>query len=221
MGPQSLAAWIAQHDAIESELGKWGDLFEIKPAAAKGGENLLRIAGVLAVVENSETITLPIIERAGMLVRWYLEEALRLTNPTKEEPYLLKAQNLLDWLLNKGWYTFDSRKLLREGPSIARKNAKQRDQLLAVLVEHRQLLTSDGKHFTINPAATTATTVTKPAPQELRACDSVETNCDQASAESNLSQPVTDLSQTYAPMNSGGVAEITHVAVFPAFGGEI
>ncbi|MGE8096631.1 YfjI family protein [Pseudomonas fluorescens] len=221
MGPQSLAAWIAQHDAIEAQLGKWGDLFEIKPAAAKGGENLLRIAGVLAVVENADSITLPIIERAGMLVRWYLDEALRLTNPTKAEPHQFKAQSLLDWLLNKGWHTFDSRKLQREGPSIARKSAKQRDQLLAVLVEHYQILTSDGKHFTINPAATTATTVTKPAPQELRACDSVGTSCDKASVESGLSQPVTDLSQTYASINPGGVAEVAHVAVRTVFGGEI
>ena len=221
MGPQSLAAWVIQHDAIEAELGKWGELFEIKPAAAKGGENLLRIAGVLAVVENTDTITLPIIERAGMLVRWYLDEALRLTNPTKAELHLFKAQSLLDWLLNKGWHTFDSRKLQREGPSIARKSAKQRDQLLAVLVEHHQLLTSDGKQFTINPAATTATTVAKPAPQDLRARDSAETSCDQASAESNLSQPVTDLSQTYASMNSGGVAEVAEVAVHLVFGGEI
>ncbi|UVM07125.1 YfjI family protein [Pseudomonas laurylsulfatiphila] len=221
MGPQSLAAWAAQHDAIEAELGKWGELFEIKPAAAKGGENLLRIAGVLAVVENAGTITQKIIERAGMLVRWYLDEALRLTNPTKTEPLLFKAQSLLDWLLNKGWYTFDSRTLQREGPSIARKNAKQRDQLLAVLVEHRQLLTSDGKHFTINPTATTATTVTKPASQELRACDSVVTSCDQAPVTTDLSQPVTDLSQTYASINPGSVAEVAHVAVLPVFGGEV
>ncbi|MCY1408511.1 hypothetical protein D9M71_238320 [compost metagenome] len=221
MGPQSLAAWVAHHDAIETELGKWGELCEIKPAAAKGGENLLRIAGVLAVVENAEAITLPIIERAGMLVRWYLDEALRLTNPTKAGPHLFKAQNLLDWLLNKGWYTFESRTLQREGPSIARKSAKQRDQLLAVLVEHRQLLTSDGKHFTINPAATTATTVTKPAPQELRACDSVVTSCDLGPVASGLSQPVTDLSQTYASINPGSVAEVAHVAVRPVFGGEV
>lgn len=221
MGPQSLAAWVAQHDAIEAELGKWGELFEIKPAAAKGGENLLRIAGVLAVVENAGTITLPIIERAGMLVRWHLDEAMRLTNPTKVEPHLFKAQSLLDWLLNKGWYTFDSRKLQRAGPSIARKTAKQRDQLLAVLVEHHQLLTSDGKHFTINPAATTATIVTKPAPQELQACDSVMTSCDSSSLKSNLSQPVTDLSQGYASTNLGYVAEVANVAVRPVFGGEI
>jgi phage/plasmid-like protein (TIGR03299 family) len=114
-----------------------------------------------------------------------------------------------------------SRTLQREGPSIARKTAKQRDQLLAVLVEHRQLLTSDGKHFTINPAATTATTVAKPAPQELRACDSVVTSCDQEPVASDLSQPVTDLSQTYASINPGSVAEVAHVAVSPAFGGEI
>ncbi|AJE20327.1 YfjI family protein [Azotobacter chroococcum] len=199
---EALAAWITTHDAIEAELGKGGDLQEIKPTAAKGGENVLRIAGVLAVIEESGAITRPILERAAILVRWYLVEALRLTNPAKAEPHLIQAQRLFDWLGANGWQTFEARTLQREGPPIARKSAKQRDQLLAVLVEHHHLLTSDGKHFRINPVATTATTATKPAQRGLESGDTLATSGDNP----QLSPPVAALSPTPAPANPGPVA---------------
>ncbi len=94
--PAALAAWITEHDAIELQLGLGGDMQEIKPTAAKGAENLLRIAGVFAVVEGKPAICVELIERAAVLVRWYLTEALRLTNPSKIDAQLLQAQELLD-----------------------------------------------------------------------------------------------------------------------------
>lgn len=148
--PSALDAWIVEHDAIEAALGYGGNLQEIKPTAAKGGENLLRIAGVLAVVEGENCITRSIVERAGVLIRWYLTEALRLTNPAKIEPLLLEAQNLLAWLHSNDWQTFEARDLQRNGPRFVRRSASQRDALLAVLLEQHQLLTSDGKQFKLN-----------------------------------------------------------------------
>lgn len=164
---EALATWISTHDAIEGELGKGGDLQEIKPTAAKGAENVLRIAGVLAVIEQTGAITLPIVERAAALVHWYLAEALRLCSPARAEPHLTQAQRLFDWLFAKGWQSFESRALQREGPRFARKSAAQRDQLLSVLVAHHYLLSSDARQFRINPMATAATLATKPeAPRD-------------------------------------------------------
>lgn len=216
--PSALAAWIATHDAIEAELGKGGNLQEIKPTAAKGGENVLRIAGVLAVVENTGTISQPLIERAAMLVRWYLTEALRLTNQIKADPHLAHAQQLFDWLVAKGWVSFDARTLQREGPPIARVSAKQRDQLLAVLVEHHYLLTSDAKHFRINPSAlaTTATTATARTAQYPSCCDSAATPCDNTIGSVPLSQRVAAPSHGAAPAHPGLVADVAHVAVASA-----
>src|SRR5690606_24541310 len=54
MDAPALSAWIEVHNRIEIRLGKGGELQEIKPMAAKGAENVLRIAGVMAVVEESE-----------------------------------------------------------------------------------------------------------------------------------------------------------------------
>lgn len=162
MDPDAKAVWVKAHDAIEMSLGRDGNLQEIKPTAAKGGESILRIAGVLAIVEKVEDLSKPIIERAATLVNWYLGEALRLTNPVSADPQLLKAQQLLEWLIKNGWHAFDARTLQQKGPPVARKSAKQRDALLALLVKHHQLLMEDGKRFRINPAATTATTATGP-----------------------------------------------------------
>ncbi|WP_081312218.1 YfjI family protein [Stutzerimonas stutzeri] len=174
----ALVAWIATHDAIEVQLGKGGDLQEIKPTAAKAGENLLRIAGVLAVVENAEAITRPVVERSAILMHWYLAEALRLSNPAKPEPQLLQAQSLFDWLHAKGWHSFEARTLQREGPRFARKSAALRDKLLSILVEHHYLLSSDGKHFRINPVATPATPATKPVAQVAFTGDTLATTGD-------------------------------------------
>lgn len=161
----ALDAWIVEHDAIEAALGRGGDLQEIKPVAAKGGENLLRIAGVLAVVEGARCIDLSIVKRAGILVRWYLAEALRLSTPAKADPNLVDAQRLLDWLHSHDWQHFDARALQREGPRFVRKSAKMRNILLAILTEHSQLLTCDNKRFTLNFQASTAAATPPPAPQ--------------------------------------------------------
>jgi hypothetical protein len=212
MEPAALAAWVTEHDAIERQLGQGGDMQEIKPTAAKGAENLLRIAGVFAVVEGKQSIGTDLIKRAAVLVRWYLGEALRLTNPSKVDPQLIQAQRLMDWLLTNQWRSFDARTLQREGPPFVRKSAKQRDTILGVLAEHRWLSTTDGKTFKLHPSATTATFATTRATQGPEACDTIATRCDSNTSALSLSQPVATLSQQPSPVNTGLVADVANVA---------
>lgn len=219
--PAALAAWIEEHDAIERQLGQGGDLQEIKPTAAKGAENLLRIAGVFAVVEGRQSIDPDLIERAAVLVRWYLAEALRLTNPTKIDAQLLQAQKLLDWLLRQQRYSFDARNLQREGPSFVRKSAKQRDCILGILVEHRWLSTADGKTFNLSPVATAATFATTLTTQGPDACDAAATACDTGNGSQRLSQPVATLSHQPQSETTGLVAEVAVVAAPAKYRGEI
>lgn len=219
--PAALAAWIEEHDAIERQLGQGGDMQEIKPTAAKGAENLLRIAGVFAVVEGKQSICAELIKRAAVLVSWYLTEALRLTNPSKVDPRLLQAQRLLDWLLTNQRHSFDARTLQREGPPFIRKSAKQRDSILAVLVEHRWLSTADGKVFNLAPSATTAKTATTRATQSPEACDTIATRRDSDTLVPHLSQPVATLSQQPKPAATGLVAKVANVAAPAKFRGEL
>ena len=151
MDAPALQAWIAEHDRIEVQLGCDGDLQEIKATAAKGAENLLRIAGVMAVVEESGTISLALVERAAVLVEWYLAEALRVGHPIKVEARLLQAQRLLDWLRANNWQSFEMRELQRKGPRFARKSAQQLKELLGILIEHHHLLSADGRVLRLVP----------------------------------------------------------------------
>ena len=150
--PAAMSAWIRYHDSVEKTLGRGGELHVIKPTAAKSAENALRIAGVMAISEGLTTISEAIVERAATLSRWYLDEALRIAYPVKVETNLLQAQQLLDWLSTKGWRSFDARQLQREGPAFVRKSCKHRDQLLAVLINHHWIATTDGKEFRFSSA---------------------------------------------------------------------
>ena len=219
--PSAQAAWVAEHDAIEAQLGQGGDMQEIKPTAAKGAENLLRIAGVLAVVEGQQTIGAELIKRAAVLVRWYLTEALRLTNPAKVDPQLLAASRLLDWLATNQWHKFEARTLQREGPPFIRKSAKQRDAILGVLVGHHWLSTADARTFALSPLATTATTATAPAKQGPETCDRHATSCDNSSPAQCLSQPVATQSQSTKPATTELVAHVATVAAPGKFRGEV
>ncbi|MNZ82510.1 hypothetical protein D3C78_1012080 [compost metagenome] len=211
---QAKDAWIAEYNAIEAELALGGEMFDIKPTAAKAAENLLRIAGVLAWVGNSKTISKDHIERAARLMRWYLNEALRLTSPIKVDLLLAKAQKLLEWLISKEWKHFERRVLQKDGPPLARKSAKKRDELLAVLVEYRHLLTCDGKTFRLNPrsAATYATTASAPVLDSTEVCDTSAAGCDRSRSNDGLSQPVATLSQPQSPASSRGIAPVADVA---------
>jgi hypothetical protein len=48
--------WINLHDTIEAQLGEFDELANVRPSASKAADNLLRIAGVLAVLEDRDLI---------------------------------------------------------------------------------------------------------------------------------------------------------------------
>jgi len=191
----ALTAWIEVHNRIETRLGKGGELQEIKPMAAKGAENVLRIAGVMAVVEESESITCELIERAAKLMEWYLGEALRVVHPAQVDSRTLLAQRLLEWLLANDWQRFEARRLQREGPRFVRKSARQRDELLGILVEHRQLFSPDGRVFVLSPLATAATPATGQTPRASGTDEAMATTGDTDSESADLSPPVARASQ--------------------------
>jgi hypothetical protein len=212
---EAAAEWLEFYNEVEGEQSALGRFGNLRPFAGRAGELLRRLAAVFACFEGQQQIDGECLRRAAVLVRHSLGEWARYTDSEAVSPKLKQAAALLEWLQVKKWQSFDSRKLQREGPSIVRKSAKQRDSLLAALVDHNQLLTDDGKHFTINPLATTATTATKHAQPGSSSCDSVATTCDKptaALAELNLSQPVATLSQVVKPAMTGLVASVANVA---------
>jgi hypothetical protein len=148
LSPLARRRWIDLHDAIEAQLGEFGELASVRPSGSKAADNLLRVAGILAVVEESSTVEVDHIQRASALVGYYLTEIQRLT---EQEPLCRvkeEADRLLRWLQVKDWKRFSIRDLNRNGPRFARKSSRHTAKLLVELIDHQWLIT-DGHTFEV------------------------------------------------------------------------
>lgn len=148
LSPLARRRWIDLHDAIEAQLGEFGELASVRSSGSKAADNLLRVAGVLAVVEESSTVEVDHIQRASALVGYYLTEIQRLT---EQEPVCRvkeEADRLLRWLQVKEWKRFSIRELNRNGPRFARKSSRHAAKLLVELIDHQWLIT-DGQTFEV------------------------------------------------------------------------
>ncbi|MGF6332780.1 hypothetical protein ABH909_005658 [Pseudomonas sp. BS3782 TE3695] len=148
LSPLARRRWIDLHDAIEAQLGEFGELANVRPSGSKAADNLLRIAGILAMVEESSVVEVDHIQRASALVGYYLTEIQRLT---EQEPVCRvkeEADRLLRWLQVKDWKRFSIRDLNRNGPRFARKSSRHATKLLVELIDHQWLIT-DGHTFEV------------------------------------------------------------------------
>ncbi|WP_338478526.1 YfjI family protein [Pseudomonas trivialis] len=148
LSPLARRRWIDLHDAIEAQLGEFGELASVRPSGSKAADNLLRVAGILAVVEESSVVEVDHIQRASALVGYYLTEIQRLT---EQEPVCRvkeEADRLLRWLQVKEWTRFSIRELNRNGPRFARKSSRHAAKLLVELIDHQWLI-SDGHTFEV------------------------------------------------------------------------
>ena len=148
LSPLARRRWIDLHDAIEAQLGEFGELASVRPSGSKAADNLLRVAGILAVLEESSVVEVDHIQRASALVGYYLTEIQRLT---EQEPVCRvkeEADRLLRWLQVKDWKRFSIRELNRNGPRFARKSSRHTAKLLVELIDHQWLIT-DGHTFEV------------------------------------------------------------------------
>ncbi|MET3715420.1 hypothetical protein ABMD26_001668 [Pseudomonas sp. PvP001] len=74
LSPLARRRWIDLHDAIEAQLGEFGELASVRPSGSKAADNLLRVAGILSVVEEISVVEVDHIQRASVLVGYYLNE---------------------------------------------------------------------------------------------------------------------------------------------------
>ena len=137
----------ARHRALELD-SEFGELAGVQPVAGKAAANVLRIAGVLAMVEEASALEEAHIQRASTLMDYYLAEIQRLT---EQEPVCRvkeEADRLLRWLQVKDWKRFSIRELNRNGPRFARKSSRHAAKLLVELIDHQWLIT-DGHTFEV------------------------------------------------------------------------
>jgi hypothetical protein len=155
----AICQWADFKNDIEAELGPLGEYAAIKPSANRVAQQALRLAAVLGCFEGLERINADCMYRACLLARYSVSEWLRYTDAGTASPLLRNAAYAMDWMRDpkraESWRIFDKAKAGKSWPPAIR-SAKKRDAVLAVLVEHRHLLTTNGEQFRINPLAETA-----------------------------------------------------------------
>lgn len=153
LSPRAREAWIAIHDTIECESGEFGELVNVQAAASKAAANVLRMAAVMAVVEESTVLEEMHIQRASTLMDYYLAENQRLTEQEPLNKLRAEADCLLRWLIKKNWPPFRLRDITRNGPRFARKSTRHTFELLLQLVAHNWL-NNDGDIFEVRHVPT-------------------------------------------------------------------
>jgi Protein of unknown function (DUF3987) len=131
------AAWVAFHDRIEAAMAPAGALEGLRDVSGKAAENVARLAGVLAIVENPDATIIGVAEmtNACALMSWYVAEALRLSGQHRLPATTRNAVKLLDWLRARSGTEISLREIMRNGPNVVRGKAEA-EAALAKLDEH-------------------------------------------------------------------------------------
>ncbi|MBZ0088552.1 MAG: DUF3987 domain-containing protein [Thermomonas sp.] len=122
LSPEAKRAWIKLHDAIESKMAPGGQFATVKPWAGKTPEQVLRIAGVLTLVDDAsaQSVDAATLERAAELALWHLNEAVRLAGTAELAPEVRNAEALLNWCHATGRTLLYSTVAMNRGPACIR-----------------------------------------------------------------------------------------------------
>jgi hypothetical protein len=142
------ARWIEFSDTVEGMMGVNGELRRISAFASKLGEHVLRIAGVLTLIDDvhAQHIQIEALERSISIADYYMVEQLRIYEAGHIPDDLRLAIELLDWLQNI--WTGDIIGLVvvyQRGPRSIR-SKKVAKAAIQVLVDHNWLVELDGGH---------------------------------------------------------------------------
>ena len=105
--------------------------------AAKIAEHAARIAGVLTIVDDfrATEIGIDAMHSALTLADWYVNEAVRLQRAARTDPRLIRAQQLLDWMRERGEDVIGFREIVQLGPAAVRTKSAA-EEAFATLTAH-------------------------------------------------------------------------------------
>jgi hypothetical protein len=145
LSPQARDFIIKFADEVEGKQSGGGEFEEIKGVASKAAEHACRIAGVLTLFAN---LNAPCVEAEQManaitLERYFLSEAVRLSDAAMVSVEIQRADELRRWLLEK-WDKPEivCRDVVRFGPNFIR-DTKKAKAAIGVLVSHGWLVPLD------------------------------------------------------------------------------
>jgi hypothetical protein len=118
------SAWTSFHDEVEAGMKPAGRYAGLHDVASKTAEQAVRIAGVLTLFEDpaAKEIDQPIMERACVLARWYLDEAARLMETASIADEIDDGNDIIKWITTRpeddtGGWTVSLRDIQRGGVS--------------------------------------------------------------------------------------------------------
>ncbi len=135
IGGAARTLWIEMHNQIESSIS--GDLKPVRALASKAAEHLGRIAGVLTLINDPQAsaVTEEAMQRAALLVEFYLGEAMRLSGVQPQHEKADQAAVLWAWLMLRGKKHITLPELTQTAPNKLRKADTLRS-LMGVLADH-------------------------------------------------------------------------------------
>ncbi len=135
LSPAARRRWIKFHDAVETKIA--GEFAPIKAFAAKAAEHVLRLAGVLTLVEDLQAAEIdePTLQRAIILGEFYLGETLRLAGTAQQDTELAAAARLYAWMLDNRKADVSTVEIYKAGPAHVRSASRAR-ALLQILQKH-------------------------------------------------------------------------------------
>jgi putative DNA primase/helicase len=149
--PAAKAAWIAAHNKIERELGPLGALRDIRDFAAKAADNVARVSAIFHVVETGSggLIERSAVDRAYAVVRWHLNEALRIWGQIDLPRDVSDARELDAWLRahcrKNQILEVSSTYILQFGPSCTRSKPARDAALQRLTAAHRVRIRPNGR----------------------------------------------------------------------------
>jgi putative DNA primase/helicase len=157
---EAKAAWVAFHDAIESELASGGELYDVRDVASKTADNAARLAALFQVFEGAGgAVGAEAFESASRIAAWHLNEARRFFGELALPAELADAARLDGWLLDycrrQKTNIVPRREVQRNvTPVHLRQRSVLEDALRELNEAGRVLLVQDGrrKEIHVNPA---------------------------------------------------------------------
>ncbi len=144
--------WIGMHDQIERGIA--GDLKPIRALASKAAEHMARIACVLTIVSDpsASIVTEDAMQRAALVLEFYLGEALRLSGIQPMHEKSDQAAQMWGWLVLRGKRFISLPELVQFGPAKLRKADAMRS-VMDVLADHYKVrkMTADTVEYDGKP----------------------------------------------------------------------
>lgn len=147
------ALWVELHDRYE--VGLVQSYAPIREVANKAAEQVLRLAGVQAVMEGADSINAGVMSNAGVLMDWYMEQwlelSVRLVEHRKE---VAMPRQLWEWMLHRrqtsNQTVFNLREIYKAGPRMVRNQSQLARELVTELLR-RGYVRLLGKDYEMRP----------------------------------------------------------------------